>query len=162
MKIWIIYDSKFGNNKRIAEALAEYFKAEHEVNVFYAKKISPKKVIEAGVDFLLCGGPLRAGMVAFTIKSWITKFTKIAQKQGINLEKAAVWGSHAKNDASTPPQFAWDASKAKWKMLLDNIPAKKHVEEVIGFDINPKTLEGPLEPGWEEIVKDLAERVKKL
>jgi hypothetical protein len=36
------------------------------------------------------------------------------------------------------------------------------LSEVIGFDVNPTTLEGPLVPGWEEIVMQFALMIKSL
>lgn len=162
MNIWIVYDSKFGNNKRIADALAAQLQDGNNVYVHYAKKIKPKEVLSKGIDLFLFGGPLRAGNISFTMKSWAKKLTKLLQKQHITIKKAAVWGSHSTNDPSTPPQYSWDASKLKWKALLDDFPAEKKLDEVIGFDVNPKTLEGPLEPGWENIAHELVEKVKNL
>jgi menaquinone-dependent protoporphyrinogen IX oxidase len=162
MNIWIVYDSKFGNNKRIANALAEQFQSDNNVHVHYAKEISPKAVVESGIDMFLFGGPLRAGNISFTMKSWANKLAALLKKQKKSIQKAAVWGSHAKNGPDTPPKFSWDSSKLKWKALLDTFPSEKKLSEVIGFDVNPATLEGPLEPGWEELVTEFANKVKSL
>jgi menaquinone-dependent protoporphyrinogen IX oxidase len=162
MNIWIVYDSKFGNNKRVAEALANRFKEGNNVHVHFAKKISPKKVFDAGVDVFLFGGPLRAGMISFTMKSWANKLARKLAKQQKMVKIAAVWGTHARNDPETPAKFSWDSSKLKWKALLDTFPAEKKLPEVIGFAVNPTTLKGPLDPGWEEIVDQFADRVKNL
>jgi len=162
MKVWIVYDSKFGNNKRIADLLATYFKDTDKVEVAYAKTISPQKVIDSGVDVFLFGGPLRAGNISFTMKRWALKFAAILKKQNKILKQAAVWGSHGTTDPKTPPKFSWESSKLKWKAVLDQIPAEKKVAEVIGFDVNPTTLEGPLVPGWEAIVKQFATMIKNL
>jgi menaquinone-dependent protoporphyrinogen IX oxidase len=162
MNIWIIYDSKFGNNKRVAEALAEEFKAGNVMQISHAKHISPKKVMEAGIDVFLFGGPLRAGNISFTMKRWAGKLAGMLKKRQKTLAIAAVWGSHAVNAPDTPPQFSWNASKGKWKALLDTIPAEKKIDEVISFEVQPTTLAGPLVPGWEEIAKNFAHRVKSL
>jgi flavodoxin len=162
MKIWIVYDSKFGNNKRIAEHLGDQFKEENDVRVFYAKKISPHKVLEEGIDMFLFGGPLRAGNISFTMKTWANKLAKLLKKQNKQVKIAAVWGSHGTNTADTPPKFAWDNSKGKWKAVLDAFPAEKKLPDVIGFDVNPKTLEGPLEDGWEERALNFANMIKQL
>jgi menaquinone-dependent protoporphyrinogen IX oxidase len=157
-----VYDSKFGNNTRIAEALEELLKSENEVHVSHAKKISAKEVVKSGIDVFLFGGPLRAGNISFTMKSWAKNLINALKKEGKTLKKAAAWGSHATNAPDTPPQFSWEASKKKWKALLDEVPAEHKLDEIIGFDIIPTTLQGPLEPGWEEVVKDFAEKVKML
>ena len=162
MNVWIIYDSKFGNNKRIAESLSEYFKEDNNVQVYNAKKISPNTVATQGIDIFLFEGPLRAGKISFTMKHWTNHLANILKKQNKRVEKVAVWGSHVKNGPETPPKFSWEASKQQWKAVLDAFPAEKKLDEVIGFEVNPKTLAGPLEPGWEDIVKELADKIKTL
>ena len=95
LKVWIVYDSKFGNNKRVAEYLAELFKEGNDVRVFYAKNIAPKKALEEGIDVLLFGGPLRAGNISFTIKGWANSLANQLKKRHSQIKIAAVWGSHA-------------------------------------------------------------------
>lgn len=162
MNVWIVYDSKFGNNKRIAEALAGYFKDGNEVHVHHAKETSPKEIMNAGVDVFLFGGPLRAGNISFTMKSFANGLAGMLKKKSIKVKIAAVWGSHSTNSPETPSQFSWATSKQKWKALLDAFPAEKKAPDVFGFDVIPTTLEGPLEPGWEATVKQLADTVKGL
>ena len=162
MKIWIIYDSKFGNNKRIAEALGDQFHNGNHVEIHYAKDISPKKVAEEEIDLLMFGGPPRAGHIAFTIKSWVKKMAKNLTKQQKKVPKVAVWGSHSTTTPDTPPKFSWDAIKAKWGVLLDNFPAVSKSAEVVAFPVISATLEGPLEPGWEQTVENFAHMVKNL
>ena len=57
MKLWIIYDSRFGNNKIVAQDLADQLKNNNIVEGHYAKQISPKKVAASIPDALLFGGP---------------------------------------------------------------------------------------------------------
>jgi menaquinone-dependent protoporphyrinogen IX oxidase len=162
MKIWIVYDSKFGNNKKIAEALAEQLKNGNDVQVRYAKEITPKQVMENGIDVFLFGGPLRAGNISFTMKRWANTLSKLLFKNQKKVIKAAVWGSHSTNSLDIPPQFSWEASKLKWKAILDAFPAEKKLSDVTGFDVIPTTLKGPLEVGWEKKVLQFAEKVKEL
>ena len=162
MNIWIIYDSKFGNNKRVAEALAEHFKEGNVVEVHYAKNISPKQVLASGIDILLFGGPPRAGMISYLMKSWANKLAKLLRKQQLTVEKVAIWGTHSRVAPETPEKFSWTLFKTKWVNVLDGFPAEKKLSEVLGFPVNPDTLEGPLDPGWEEKVAQLAEDVKAL
>jgi menaquinone-dependent protoporphyrinogen IX oxidase len=44
MNVWIVYDSKFGNNKRIADLLATHLKDMNNVHVAYAKTIRSDRV----------------------------------------------------------------------------------------------------------------------
>ncbi|MBD3350069.1 MAG: hypothetical protein GF364_01105 [Candidatus Lokiarchaeota archaeon] len=162
MKIFIVYDSKFGNNKRIAERLSDYFKDDNEVRIEYAKEISPKELGAEDIDLLIFGGPLRMGNPSFTIRRWAKKVAKILKKQNKTLPKTAVWGSHARNDPDTPEKFSWNASKEKWNVILKQFPADNKPSDVIGFTVKPDTLAGPLEEGWENIVKDFVEVIKNL
>ena len=36
------------------------------------------------------------------------------------------------------------------------------MNEVVGFDVNLETMQGPLESGWEEIAKEFAAKLKGL
>ena len=87
MNVWIVYDSKYGNNQKIAETLAGHFKDGNVVHVHYAKEISQQAVIDGGVDVLLFGGPLRLGMVSRTMKRWANKMASMLTAKGIPLGK---------------------------------------------------------------------------
>jgi menaquinone-dependent protoporphyrinogen IX oxidase len=148
MKIWIIYDSKFGNNKLVAETLETTLKVDNDVSVAYAKKVSPKLVLKDAPDALLFGGPLRAGMISFTIKGWATKFAKLLKKKNVRLQKVAAWGTHGPITPQTPPKFAWTNIEPKWKALRDLVPAEKTLQEFPDFVVGG--MKGPLEEGWQE------------
>ncbi|MEX2685006.1 MAG: flavodoxin family protein [Candidatus Sigynarchaeota archaeon] len=166
MNVWIVYDSKYGNNKQIAEALAGLFKEGNEVHVHHAKDVSPKEAAESKPDILLFGGPPRAGMISFTIKGWARKFASALKSKGLQLKKAAVWGTHAVNNEETPPKFAWPSIEPKWKALLAEMPAAKSMPGVLGINIMDKEggggLGGILEAGWKDLVASFAEGVKTL
>ncbi len=98
MKIWIVYDSKFGNNVKVAEYLKEKLGITHEVNVSYAKKISPATVVKDNPDVLLFGGPLRAGNLSYTIRKWAERFGKEAKKKGFELKNLGSWETKGKID----------------------------------------------------------------
>ncbi|HMF31753.1 MAG TPA: hypothetical protein VKK79_10075 [Candidatus Lokiarchaeia archaeon] len=160
MKIWILYDSKFGNNKMIAETLETAMKGENEVHVAYAKKISPKKVLADAPDALLFGGPLRAGMISFTIKGWATKMAKLLLGKGIKLQKVAAWGTHGVNTPETPPKFAWEGIEPKWKALRDQVPAEKTVQELCGIAV--EGMKGPMEADWQDKVAQFVDQFNNL
>lgn len=155
--IYIVYDSKFGNNRQVAGALAGHFPAD-TVHVHHAKEISPKAVASARPDIMLVGGPLRAGNVSFTISSWIKGLAKALRKAGIELERAGAWGTHGENDESTPPKFSWAAAEPKWNALVAMIPARKLLPAVQGIVVTG--MDGPMEQGWQDLVAGLARRVE--
>ncbi len=160
MNVWIVYDSKYNNNKQIAEVLANLFKEGNEVHVHHAKDVSPKEAIESEPDILLFGGPLRAGMISFTAKGWLSKFAHMLSSKGRKLKKLGVWGTHGINDADTPPKFSWAASELKWNALMKEVPAEKSMASVQG--INVLGMEGPMEANWKELIDGFADKVKAL
>jgi menaquinone-dependent protoporphyrinogen IX oxidase len=160
MKIWIVYDSKYGNNKQIAEALGGLFNEGNVVHVHHAKDITPKEAIEDQPDILLFGGPLRAGMISFTIKGWASKFAHLLKSKKLKLQKVAVWGTHARNDPETPPKFSWANVEPKWKAAMDEVPAEKAMPGVQGINIDG--MEGPMEANWKELITSFAGQIKAL
>ncbi len=162
MNVWIIYDSKYGNNQKIAEALAGHFKDGNTVHVHYTKEISQQAVIDGGVDVLLFGGPLRLGMVSHTMKSWANKMASMLTQKSMQLKKAAVWGTHIKDPPNAQPKFTWEVIKLKWKAILNTFPAAKKAPEIESFIVGPVNGRDTVNPGWEEIVAQFAETIKNL
>ncbi len=162
MNIWIVYDSKYGNNQKIAEALGGHFKDGNTVHVHYAKEISQQAVIDGGVDMLLFGGPLRCGALSLTMKRWAKKMIGILNQTAMRLKIAAVWGTHIKDPPNALPRFTWVAIKQKWKALLDAVPAEKKAPEIESFVVGPVNGRDTLNPGWEGILARFAETIKNL
>ena len=156
MNIWIVYDSKFGNNKQIADNLAGLLNEGNEVHVHHAKTVKPKDAINA--DMLLFGGPLRAGQISFTIKGWVNKYAKLLKAKNTKVEKVAAWCTHGKTTPDTPPRFAWDTISLKWNVLIGGVPAVNSLSDVESFIV--EGMEGPLEARWQKIVTDFAARIK--
>lgn len=158
MKIWIIYDSKFGNNKRIAQAIKDQL-SQHEVEMMYAKKISPRQVIAKNPDALLLGGPRHAGKISWTISHWIQSFGKKIQAKQIRLKKIAAWETHGifkPEDMQSESKMERRILEAnmkipeKWKELLMAVPSVKYIQEPLSLEV--KELSGPLEEGFLEKV----------
>ena len=164
MKIWIIYDSKFGNNKRISELMKEQLVSNHEVHVSYAKKISPKAVLATNPDVLLFGGPRRIGNISFTLRTWISRYAKFLTKKHISMHKIAAWETRGE----MKPEIANSESKMErniyeknlktgelWKALIQKIPVDKPPQELMSlFIVNETTLgNGVLELGFEEKIQ---------
>ncbi len=161
MKIWIVYDSKYGNNKQIAEVIGKQFSEDgNDVHVHYAKIVKPQDAIDA--DMLLFGGPIHLGAITSTAKGWMEKYTKVLASNKRTLKKVAAWGTHIPDKPDTPPKYAWTANALKWKALMDGIAAEKRMPVVQGFNI--KSVEGhdTLEDGWLNIVTDFVGRIKAL
>ncbi|OLS12174.1 MAG: hypothetical protein RBG13Loki_4240 [Promethearchaeota archaeon CR_4] len=161
MKILIVYDTKYGNNKQIAEFIAEKLRnATDEVRVHYAKDISHKQAFEFHPDIFLFGGPIRAGMVSFTIKRWASHFAGLLTKNGITLAKAAVWATHGVFTSDTPERFAWKNVARKWEALFGKVPASKKLPGVT--DVSVGGMEGPLEVDWQVKINEFIAKVTNL
>jgi menaquinone-dependent protoporphyrinogen IX oxidase len=161
MKIWIVYDSKFGNNKQIAEVLGKQFSEDqNDVHVQYAKKVKPQEAIDA--DMLFFGGPIHLGAITFTAKGWVENFAKILSSNKKTLKKVAVWGTHIPDKPNTPPNVTWEANALKWKVLMDSIAAEKRMPATQGFLIKAVDGRDTLEDTWLSIVTDFAGRIKSL
>lgn len=129
MKIWIIYDSKFGNNQRVAEIIQGLLSAHHEVHVSYAKKISPKEVLAASPDAVLFGGPRRIGNISFTLRHWVEKYAKLLVSKKIRLKKIAAW--ETRGDMKEPAKkegMEWNIytknqkTPEQWRTLIQKVP----------------------------------------
>jgi len=72
MKVIVVYDTSYGNTKKIAETLAETLKEPGiEVDLFYVKDV--KKLNGEDYDFLVLGSPTKFGTMSFTIKFFLGK-----------------------------------------------------------------------------------------
>ncbi len=161
MKILVVYDSKYGNNRQIADFIAEKLRnAAHEVKVHHAKDLSIKEALAFQPEAFLFGGPNRAGMVSFTIKHWVSRFAGRFQKKGIKINRAAIWSTHLKDTTDTPERFTWKNMASKWVTLLAKVPATKTLPGVM--DVLVEDMKGPLETGWQAKVTDFVERVINL
>lgn len=76
-KMVIIYDSKFGNTKKVAEIVAEGFKEKSgtPAPVMFAKNVDPDALVN--YDLILIGGPNHVGGPTGPIKKIIKKLAKM-------------------------------------------------------------------------------------
>jgi menaquinone-dependent protoporphyrinogen IX oxidase len=72
MKGIIIYDTSYGNTKKIAETITETLKESGmEVDLFYVKDV--KKLRPTDYSFLVLGSPTKFGTMSFAIKFFLGK-----------------------------------------------------------------------------------------
>ncbi len=70
MKVFVVYDSKYGNTKAVAESIVEGLKLEGiEANIGYAKETDP--AIFAGYDALVIGAPNHMGKPSRAITKFV-------------------------------------------------------------------------------------------
>jgi len=72
MKGIVVYDTSYGNTKKIAETIAETLKESGiEVDLFYVKDV--KKLSAKDYDFFVLGSPTKFGTMSFAIKFFLGK-----------------------------------------------------------------------------------------
>jgi menaquinone-dependent protoporphyrinogen IX oxidase len=72
MKGIVVYDTSYGNTRKIAEIIAETLKESGiEVDLFDVKDV--KKLSAEGYSFLVLGSPTRFGTMSFAIRGFLSK-----------------------------------------------------------------------------------------
>ena len=80
MKGIVVYDSSYGNTKKIAETIVETLKESgFEAYAFYVKDV--KKLSTKDFNFLVLGSPTKFGTRSFTVKDFLGK---VKSKEWIN------------------------------------------------------------------------------
>ncbi len=71
LKLWILYDTKFGNGKTLADLLKNEFPEEWEIKLGDLKDVSPNTVVCDAPDVIILGGAIRMFMGAPASKKWL-------------------------------------------------------------------------------------------
>ncbi len=144
MKGIVVYDTSFGNTKKIAETIAGTLKESGiEVDLFDVKDV--KRLSAEDYDFLVLGSPTKLGTMSFAIRFFLGK---VNGEEWVNKPFAAF-------DTELPDNLAnkeWSAAEKISEKLRDKrmnqlLPVLKAV--VLG-------QKGPLKEGEVERTKDYA------
>ena len=144
MKGLVIYDSTFGNTRKIAETITETLKESGmEVDLFSIKNV--KKPNAKNYNFLVIGSPTRFGTMSFGIRFFLRK---------VNGEE---WGSKpfAAFDTELPENIEhkeWSAAEKIAERLRD----KKMDQALPVLKVAVLGQKGPLKEGEIELTKDYA------
>ena len=144
MKGIVVYDTSYGNTKKIAETIAETLKESGiEVDLFDVKNV--KKLSAQDYSFLVLGSPTRFGTMSFAIRGFLGK---VKNEEWMSKPFAAF-------DTENPENIEkkeWSAAEKISERLKDRkmnqlLPVMKAV--VLG-------QKGPLQEGEIERTKDYA------
>jgi menaquinone-dependent protoporphyrinogen IX oxidase len=147
MKGIVVYDTTYGNTRKIAETIAETLKGSGiEVDAFYVKDV--KKPSAVDYDFLVLGSPTKFGTMSFTVKGFLGK---VKTKDWMNKPFAAF-------DTENPENLEkkeWSAAekiaeRLKEKQMNQLLPVLKAL--VLG-------QKGPLQEGEIERTKKYARKL---
>ena len=141
MKGIVIYDTSYGNTKKVAEAIAETLKESCiAVDSVYVKDM--KKLRAKDHDFLVLGSPTRFGTMSFTVKRFLGK---VKGKEWMNKPFAAFDTENPENIEKKQGSAAEKiAEKLKEKQMKQLLPVLKAL--VLGW-------KGPLQEGEIERAK---------
>jgi len=149
MKGIVVYDTSYGNTRRIAETIAETLKESGvEADLFYVKKV--KKLSAKDYDFLVLGSPTRYGTMSFTVKRFLGK---VKSEEWANRPFAAFDTENPENiEQARIQNKEWSAAekiavKLREKQMNQLLPVLKAV--VFGW-------KGPLQEGEVERAKEYA------
>jgi flavodoxin len=143
MKVLILYESRFGNGKKLCEQLKELFISKgHDAETFSVIDTGPGKLPEA--DLYVFSAPTRMFMLAPAMKSFLKNFKP--SKEG---SKYALMTTYLN------PQVK---ALANMEKLLK---PKNMVKVTNGFTVKVLGTEGPMEDGYEKRLEEFAEELLK-
>jgi menaquinone-dependent protoporphyrinogen IX oxidase len=154
MKGIVVYDSSYGNTRKIAETIVETLKESGmEADLFSVKKV--KKLSAKDYNFLVLGSPTRWGTMSFAIRFFLGK---VKSEEWMNKPFAAfdteLPGNIEKGEGSAAEKIA---EKLRDKQMNQLLPVLKAVvSKIRGFSLK----EGEIERA-KEYARELAIKLKK-
>lgn len=135
-KVYVIYDSKYGNTKLAAESIGEGIKEVEgiEISIGYVKEIDIAKV--ADYDAIVLGAPNHMGRPSQTIKKFVNMLAEIDLKAS----DVAVFGTYS-GRIRNPDR----AVKKLEKMTEKKLPKLKLISPSLSIRVNG--IPGPLADG---------------
>ncbi len=155
MRAAIYYESKSGNNQKIAERLKELLTAKgYQMEVHRISDSDPRAVTPA--DLYIFSSPTRMGKPARSVRKFLNK---------VQLPPSAKYALIATHVVARPNKrtgvVPTEEESARWRKtlpimteLLDGKGSKVAEEKVF-----VKDMQGPLEDDWEKKVEALVERI---
>ncbi len=141
MKIAVLYDSKFGNTKQLAEFLAEQLNTGgHEAKVFRTTESKPRDLVAFEPEVLIAGAPTHAWNPARTLGRYIKKIGKALKKGSKSIRKAAAFNCNNKTDVCHKIE----------KQLSNAIPDVEIHDK--SLPVTALGMEGPLPENWKDLV----------
>jgi len=153
MKGIVVYDTSYGNTKKIAETIAETLKESGiEVDLFDVKDV--KKLSGKDYGFLVLGSPTKFGTMSFTIRGFLGK---VKSEEWVNKPFAAFDTENPENVEKKQGSAAEKiAEKLKEKKMNQLLPVLK----ALVFEMKGPLVEGEVER-TREYAKSLAAKLKE-
>lgn len=137
MKVLIVYESKYGNTKKVAETIGEGITEEgNETDVLHVKAVERETVKD--YDVILIGSPTYVGSHSRSIK----KFIKSLKNLSLKGKSFAVFDTQM---GGTEGGFLRNTIKKMEDQIKKVIPSLKKISS--GLAIEVKGIKGPLGEG---------------
>lgn len=148
MKVLIIYDSKYGNTKLVAENILVGIKQVEgiETAIYHVKDVDPQ--IIASYDALIIGAPNHMASPSRTMKKFVTKLPEI----NLNAKSVAVFGTY-----SGRVRVADRAVKKMEKIFEKTLPKLKLLSPSLSVKV--KGVTGPVAEGELPKCQDFGKRI---
>jgi flavorubredoxin len=148
MKFFIIYDSKYGNTKIVAENILEGLKQVEgiEADIGYAKEVDPHKLV--CYDALMIGAPNHMGRPSRTIQKFITRLAEFELKA----KSVAVFGTYSGRIRPVDR-----AVKKLEKIVEKTLPNLKLLSPSLSIKV--KGVTGPIAEGELTKAKEFGNRI---
>ena len=130
LKIFIVYDTKYGNTKLVAEKIVEGIREVKgiETSIADVKEVNPKEVTDS--DALLIGSPNHIGRPARGIEEFIDRLGKLDLK----VKWVAVFNTHMADDERAQVKME--------KRIGEKLPGLKLISPGLSIKING--MNGPI------------------
>ncbi len=153
MKGIVVYDTSYGNTKKIAETITETLKESGvDANLFDVKDV--KKLSAKDYDFLVLGSPTRFGTMSFSIRGFLGK---VKSEEWMNKPFAAF-------DTENPENVEKKQGSASEKIAEKLIEKKMNqivpVLKALVIQMKGPIVEGEIER-TKEYARELAAKLKK-
>jgi menaquinone-dependent protoporphyrinogen IX oxidase len=135
-KVFVIYDTRYGNTKLVAENILEGMKEAEgiETTIGYVKEVNPAKL--ADYDAILIGAPNHMGKPSRTISKFVDELAKLDLKA----KQVAVFDTYFGR-----PRNLEKAMKKLEKQISQKLPSWKLITS--GLSIKVTGVNGPIAEG---------------
>ncbi|MHA1519827.1 MAG: hypothetical protein ACTSRK_06545 [Promethearchaeota archaeon] len=95
MRICIMYDTQFGNGKKLVEYLASTLPTKYEVKIGDVKELPHSKVVDFKPDMLILGGAIRMFNTSPKSKKWLKSLNTQLRASELTIPFGTAFLTHA-------------------------------------------------------------------
>ncbi len=142
MKVFVIYDSKYGNTKLVAMKIVEGLNKAggFDVAVEYVKHVDPQKLVN--YDVLVIGAPNHMGRPSWTMRKFVDSLSNIR----LDAKWVAVFDTYFQRD-----RYFQKATKKLESQINERLAGSELITP--GLSVRVKGVNGPVVDG--ELIKAL-------